>query len=329
MATSGTTTTLVHVSEQHEESIREALENALAPSTRRAYASHWRSFSAWCAVHGYTEAMFAPLTVTAYLSSLTQRSPSTVESARAAILHYADAESSAILRSHEGLRTALAGVRRTTRRGHTTSKARALSSAEIRSMVAASSGATPAEIRDRAMFLVMIALGLRASDAVTLDLADLRRVPSGMVVTVRYSKTSDLPVDLALSSVDDASCCPVVALSAWVNIIRAVEPEGVSEGGPLFRAVRRGGWNVSGTRLSVDAVGDVIRRMAERASGVSTEGLSSHSCRATYATRSLEAGVPREEVRRTGRWSSESVMSGYVRSQEMWSRPASSWLGTI
>lgn len=325
MATPGT---LVRVTAEHEESIREALENSLAASTRRAYASHWRSFSAWCAVHGYSETMLSPLTVTAYLSTLASRSPSTVESSRAAILYYADSSSAEVLRSHEGLRTALSGVRRTTRRSHTTSKARALESTEIRSMVAASSGNTPAEVRNRALFLVMIALGLRGSDAVGLDLADVRRVPSGMVVTVRYSKTSDIPVDLALSSVDDASMCPVVALSAWMNILSALEPAGVAEGASLFRAVRRGGWNISGTRLSVDAVGDAIRRMAEKAL-VSTEGLSSHSCRSTYATRSLAAGIPRSEVQRTGRWSSEAVMSGYVRSQEMWSRPASSWLGTV
>lgn len=322
--------TLVRVSERHEESIREALSNSLAPSTRRAYASHWRTYSAWCVVNGYQEAMFAPLTVTAYLSSLTERSPSTVESARAAILYHAGSDA-AVLRSHEGLRLTLQGVRRTTRRSHTTSKARALESAEIRSIVAASSGVTPAEIRDRAMFLVMIALGLRASDAVTLDIADLRRVPSGMVVTVRYSKTSDLPVDLALSAQDSATMCPVLALEAWLGILRTLESaDGAESGAPaLFRAVRRGGWNVASTRLSVDAVGDVVRRMAERA-GVSTEGLSSHSCRSTFATRALAAGdIPREEIQRTGRWSSEAVMSGYVRSQEMWSRPASSWLGTI
>lgn len=50
------------------ERIQEAVDNALAANTLRAYAAQWRVFAAWCTEHGHQELPAHVQTVAAYLS---------------------------------------------------------------------------------------------------------------------------------------------------------------------------------------------------------------------------------------------------------------------
>ena len=108
-------TAIATISDPDQRRITSALAAALAPNTLRAYTSAWRTYSTWITLSGYEGREFEPLIVTAYLTTLSARAPSTVETARAAILHHAGSEAQ-MLRSHAGLRLALKGVRRETDR---------------------------------------------------------------------------------------------------------------------------------------------------------------------------------------------------------------------
>lgn len=325
---------LGRISADDAERIAHAISESLSKNTRAAYTQAMKNYRAWLANRGTASDIWDPLVIAAYLTSMSEqhRAPSSIDQARAAILRAAqEAGRGDAIRHDAGLRVVMAGIRRERSRAHTRSQARALSAHEIRALISALPE-THQGVRDRALVLTMLALGLRASDAATLNLGDIRFIPQGCEVTVRYSKTSSTPVVLALPYAS-GDVCAVTALRAWISVLdqqtsssNSDESRSPADNG-LFRQIRRGGWPVQHGRMSTDAIGDAITRAAERA-GIDTAGLSSHSMRATFATRALESGIPEGEVQRTGRWASADMVRHYDRSSA-WARPAASWLSTL
>lgn len=317
-----------------QERVARAVEDALAPASRRAYASATRTYRSWLLTRqDGSKAVLAPgimysgEMVASYLTRLAENgaSPSSIETARAAIIHSSkDHQMAAELRSSEGLKTVMRGVRRTTLRTHSVTKARALTPSEIRRTVAAAP-CTLAGYRDRTILLVGVSLGLRSSEIVALTFADISEVEAGYEVVVRSSKTSDLPISLALPRLHEsnASLCPVRAVGQYIEALRALG-ESTAGTSAIFRPIRRGGWTLSGKSMGSESLTPLLRGMAERA-GVATDHLTSHSLRATFATRALESGASTLEVMRVTRHSSLATLRGYDRSSR-WQQPASGWL---
>jgi hypothetical protein len=86
-----------------------------ADATRRAYASDWRDFAAWCADHGQNELPAAPATVAAYLSALASAGAkvSTIRRRCAAIADAHRRNGHDNPAAHAGVKATLAGIART------------------------------------------------------------------------------------------------------------------------------------------------------------------------------------------------------------------------
>lgn len=156
-------------------------------------------------------------------------------------------------------------------RGERPPAGRHLSRAEI-AAVLAGCDRTPAGLRDAALIAVLYGTGLRRSEAVALDLADLDLAAAS--VRVQSGKGGKhrvvfLPAGAA------------AALSAWLAV-RGADP------GPLFSPVRRGGHPVVGRRLTDGAVGYILNRRAD-AAGVARFG--AHDLRRTAVGDLLDAGA--------------------------------------
>lgn len=319
---------ITRLSDADAERIAQAVEDSLSENTRRAYRSAMRRYQAWISVSGYEATMWTPEVVSAYIAALADASPSTVEIARAAILHHAarhDASTATLLRDHPGVRATVRGVRRQ-QRGWTPTRARAFSRAEIRAMADTCDVRTPQGIRDRAVLLVMVSLGLRASDMASLRWSGVSAVDGGLDIEVPYSKTDATAVTLALPRIG-GPLCAVTALEAWQRVITALDEE--PNRGRVLRPIRRGGWSVGGpdAECSTEVVSTIIHRLSEAAGLAQDRGrVSTHSCRATMATLALDAGVPESQVAITGRWKSLQVLRRYDR-RTRWSDPAGGWLG--
>jgi len=301
------------------------IEAALSEKTRATYASQWRTYSAWLAQREYVDA-FRPEIVAAYLAWVAEnRSPSSVDQARAAILHYAGQENgsvAALLREHTGIRTTMRGTRRLAR-GRVVRQARALTKAEIRAMVQTLSREDSIRAQhDRALLLLGLGLGVRGSELVRIRLRDIAEVDGGLDVTIAFSKVSDEPQVIPVAEVHGL-LCPVAALRTWIQTLARLGIDG--EDDPLFHPIRRGGMSVAREGLSAPSVTDVLARIAE-AAGVRTEGLRSHSLRSTYCTLALAAGFAERDVAR-GRWAEGSAMIHRYNRAEAWENPASGWLG--
>jgi site-specific recombinase XerD len=164
---------------------------AHAGATHRAYAIDADAFAIWCAHRGAVALPAPPETVAAYLTDLADAGakPASI-TRRASGIGWAHAQAGHPRPTeHPGVRAVLRGIRRdAAARGVRTAKARALTPAQLRALVEDLPD-TLAGARDRVVILLGYALGLRASDLVSLRVQDLTAAGEGLDVYVARSKT--------------------------------------------------------------------------------------------------------------------------------------------
>ena len=192
---------------------------AKAPATRKAYASDWAHFQAWCDEMGLSSLPVGPQTVAVYIAALAEsHKPATISRRMAAI----EAAHKAVgLESPASMRNgAVASVWHGIRRTHGVAqdaKAPVLVD-ELRGMVRNLRRGVIG-IRDRALLLVGFAGAFRRSELVALDFADLRFTSDGLVITLRRSKVDQEGEGrkLGIPYGSNPDTCPVRSLKAWLE----------------------------------------------------------------------------------------------------------------
>jgi integrase len=276
----------------------------LAPSTLDAYRKDWGHFERWCLLHGVSSLPASGEDTASYLAALYQRdgcAKSTVMRRAAAIGHHHRNANQPSPLEHELVRELLPAIRR--RRERPVSEARALSTTELLSMLQVL-GTDAKGLRNRAVLLAGFFGGLRRSEIVAIDVADLSPSPAGVTVRIGFSKTDQnghgRSIALPRQTNDDR--CPVRAIDRWRTEAEITE-------GPLFRRVRRGG--VIGDQAMTDQSVNLIVKDAAGAAGVHVEGLSAHSLRSGFVTAAAHAGqTERQIARQTGHRS--DVLRRYI-----------------
>jgi integrase len=274
-----------------------------AAATRRAYASDWRQFSAWCGEAGRCPLPASGDTVALYVVSLAQsRSVATIERRLTSITaeHLAVGQASPV---DGAVRAVVTGVRR--KIGVAQAAKAALSVDDLRAMVA-ELPAGPLGARDRAVLVLGFASGLRRAELAALERRDVRIVGAGVVVTVRRSKTDQEGVgrELGVHRGRRVATCPVRALEAWLR-------ERGNWPGPLFcRVVGRG--RVERRGLAPAAIAGIVQRAAASV-GLDPTMYAGHSLRAGCVTAAAEAGAGEAAImQRTGHRSTR-VLRRYIR----------------
>ena len=279
---------------------------ARSSNTRRAYASAWEAFCAFCATTGSAPRPAGAALVADYLTHLAEsgRKVATINMATAAI---AAAHRTAGLddpTKQEAVRLLLTGIRREL------GTAPAQKAPAMRTDLARMLASLPDSLagrRDRALLLLGFAGAFRRSELVALDVADLRFNAGGLVIVLRRSKT-DQEGQGALKHVpqlSEAALCPVRALQAWLDSAGIVS-------GPVFRKVDR--WGVVGARrLAPGAVAELIKRAAT-AAGMEPRQFAGHSLRAGFATQAAADDVDTLAIREVTGHKSDAMLARYVRS---------------
>jgi len=159
--------------------------------------------------------------------------------------------------------------------------------------------------RDRALLLIGFAGGLRRSELVGLDLADLEFVGEGLVITLRRSKTDQVGRGRRIGIPHARGrWCPVREIQAWIEAAEIEE-------GPLFRSLRKGG-AISANRLSGEAISVLIKRHVRQIS-LEPAKFSGHSLRAGFVTSAARAGIATHLIRQQTGHASDVTMSRYIR----------------
>lgn len=244
------------------------VEAASSANTRKAYASDWKHFSAWC-----RRSNLAPLpphsqTVGLYITAcasgegergMKANAVSTIER-RLSSLSWNYAQRGLILdRKDRHIATVMAGIRNSHARPPVQKEAAMAS--DIIAMIETLDRGTLRGLRDRAMLLIGYAGGLRRSEIVGLDLkADqteegsgwIEVLDKGMLATLR-GKTGWREVEIGRGSSD--ATCPVAAVETWIKFAKIAH-------GPLFRRVTGQGKSVGANRLNDKEVARLVKRTA-------------------------------------------------------------------
>jgi site-specific recombinase XerD len=291
--------------------VRHYVENALSENTRRAYKNDMVHFRVWGGTIPAT-----PEQIASYLSdhagslSLATLSRRLVSIGMAhKVAGYSSPTSSEIVR------LTLRGIRRTHAKKQR--QAAALLKDDLLTILR-QMPATPKGARDKALLVLGFAAGLRRSEIVGLDIADIAFVPQGMIVTLRQSKTDRLREGRTIAvPFGRTSVCPVQIAREWLALLPGRD-------GPLFRPIAKGGC-IRSQRLTDHAVSDLVKHYAGKI-GLDAAAFSGHSLRAGLVSSCAMAGVASWIIKRTTGHRSEEMVQRYVRPVEAFSYNAAGFL---
>lgn len=244
------------------------VEAASSINTRKAYASDWRHFSAWCRRSGLSPLPPQPQTVGLYITAcasgtaergMKANSVATIERRLSSISWNYTQRGLSLDRKDRHIATVMAGIRNSHARPPVQKEA--VMAADIIAMLETLDRGTLRGIRDRAMLLIGYAGGLRRSEIVGLDLkADQTEdgrgwidiLDKGMLVTLR-GKTGWREVEIGRGSSD--ATCPVATVEIWIKFAKLAH-------GPLFRRVTGQGKSVGSERLNDKEIARLVKRTA-------------------------------------------------------------------
>jgi len=271
------------------------VEAASSANTRKAYASDWKHFSAWCRRQNLSALPPDPevvgLYITACASGAAERgvkpnSVSTIERRLAAIGWNFSQRGMVLDRKDRAIATVMAGIRNT--HAAPPRQKEALLPEDLIAMLETLDRGTLRGIRDRAMLLIGFAGGLRRSEITGLDLGRdqtedgrgwIEILDKGLLITLR-GKTGWREVEVGRGSSD--ATCPVIAVETWIKFAKLAK-------GPVFRRVTGKGKNVGPDRLNDQEVARLVKRAA-LAAGVRGD-LSEVDREILFAGHSLRAGL--------------------------------------
>lgn len=287
---------------------------AIAPTTRRAYASAWARFVAFCELHDQ-QALPAPATTLILYLAFRARSvrPSTLELDLSAIGRAHELAGHANPRRSPHVRAWRKGHRRRT--GVAPQQVLPLLAAELahvaRLLEARSETAKPraraVALRDRAMLLIGWCAMLRRSELAALHVGDITETADGLSVLIRRSKADQEGEGVVIGVPRGlGAACPVLA---WRAYLEAAPAEADA---PAFRRAVSTGPPAAGAGLSPKTVGRRVKAAAELG-GADPAGFGGHSLRAGCATSAAAAGKAERAIMRQGRWRSRAMVDRYVR----------------
>ncbi|MFT4262031.1 MAG: tyrosine-type recombinase/integrase [Nocardioides sp.] len=318
--------------------IAAALEADIAPSTRKIYATMWRHWATWCTGRGIAALPADPDAIAAYL---TERA--------AAGLRYGSLEvsCSAIAYEHRcadlpnptsdpTLRRVLRGLRRTLGCG-TQRPAHPLTLDEIHRLIEPLDPTRLASARDKALILLGYASALRPSELSNLRYDDLALHSSGLLITIRRSKTDqDAHGEIiAVAQGAHADTDPVNALIQWTKLRGLGNPGSLGtveihrrDAGSRFVFPQLPALGTERERqLSPNGVSEALQRRAKKA-GLGHLHISGHSLRAGHATTAAHNGASLDRIAaQTRHRRLATLLDHYIRPADALTRTTSRDLG--
>ncbi|MFI4989307.1 MAG: tyrosine recombinase [Solirubrobacterales bacterium] len=249
-----------------------------AERTRRAYRVDLEQFAQWAGAQGLTPGELGPKAVRRYIAHLSERGAAPSTSARKLAALRALFQSQ---REHGRIAENPADLVSTPRRG--THLPRVLSAREAAGLLDAIPAGGPLELRDRAMFELAYACGLRAEELVSLKVIDVDHDGEQLRVEGKGRKTRFVPVgEPAMKAVREYLDRARGALAA--------EPRAEGRAGAadvLFLSKTGRGLGTSDVRRRLRMWAARAGAVTDRAGGA----VSPHALRHSFATHLLDGGA--------------------------------------
>ena len=240
--------------------IATAIEAELAPSTRAVYAGTWRQWERWCRGRGLDALPAAPEALAAYLTERAEAGLTfgTLDGYCCGIAHrhyqegLPDPTADVVVRRmRRGMRRMMGVAPR--RQAHP------LTVSELAQIVARIDTDRAIGIRDRAVILLGYASAMRPGEISALDVEDLITNPTGILISVRRSKTDQDGHGqlVGVARGDNPLTDPIRALDPWL-MTRTAGP------GALFTRVVYPG-SLTTERIGPRAVSRLVQQRANAA----------------------------------------------------------------
>lgn len=273
---------------QIEEELTQALIQAPdADNTRRAYESDQRLYLDWCAARGVSPLTHDARQLVRYIAAMVAQdyALNSIQRHVSAISRlHADAGWETPTRTRD-VRNALKNLKAANQRPDR--KALPLYADQVRAICSELSAYELKDMRDRALLCLGFQLGARRAEIVALNVDDLEKMPRGMIVTLRRTKTSQT-ARVGVRHGHHRQSCPVRAITDWL------EAAGIKEGA-VFRSVDR--WENLGERLSPRDVSRIIKaRIAMLGDGLDPADYSGHSLRRGMINSAKRQGYDRGDI---------------------------------
>jgi len=310
------------LTEADAERIATTIEAELASSTRDMYAGAWRQWERWGRGRGVNALPAAPEALAAFLAERAEAGLTfgTLDGYCSGIAHrhlqqgLSDPTADVVVRRvRRGLRRILGVAPR--RQAHP------LTVAELGRIVSSINADTAIGIRDRAVILLGYASAMRPGEVSALDTADIITKPTGILISVRRSKTDqDARGQLVgVARGDNRVTDPIRALDDWLKI----RPAGP---GALFTRVVYPG-SLTTVRIGPRAVSRLVQQRAN-AAGFSGIPVTGHSLRAGHATTAAVNGAPIDRIAaQTRHRDLGTLLNHYIRPAEALAHTTSRELG--
>lgn len=284
---------------------RDYAQASKATATRKAYASDLRDFAAFCHELGESMLPATAQTVALYLTNLA--ATKTVATIRRRMVSIAQAHKERQFENpvaNAQVQAIVSGITRT--KGTAQRKKDALTGEHLRNALLTISTDTLKGKRDKAMLLLAFACAGRRSEIAALNVEDIRFEKSGLVVTIRRSKTdqSGAGREIGVPLVANQGLCAVRALKTWL------EASGI-DGGAIFRTFSCKS-ELNGNRIDGKDVSRLVQRVVGNA-GIEGD-FAAHSIRAGFITTAASTkGVSEVDIQRVSGHRSVAILRGYVR----------------
>ncbi len=288
--------------------LRAILEASVAPNTKKAYASDFADFVAWCEKQDLPSLPSTPATVIAYLHHLVTLGlrTSTLERRLVSITKAHELAAFQSPAFHPLVKQFWKGVVRTKGRAKDGAEPRLWE--DIRAVVSAIPADTPLALRDKALLLCGWWGGFRVSELASMQLAHVSFVPQGAEVFVPRSKGDQEGEGAVVTLAPQSACCPVSALRTYLahrgehdgalwqkNLLGRPSPFGLSDEGITLR----------------------LRHWAAIA-GFAPSSFSPHSLRAGIATQLALWDVEERLIQRHLRHKNVLQTRRYIRLADRW-----------
>ncbi|MFC4242645.1 tyrosine-type recombinase/integrase [Gryllotalpicola reticulitermitis] len=308
--------------ELHAARIADALDSALAPSTRAAYRGALDRLARWARRERFVEPM-SPACLAAYVTELaeTGRSASAIGQVLAAVAREAFETGAPDPTQDPVLRQVVEGSRRRVAEHHVVRRAHPMTTPELARILAAIDQETVVGRRDAAITALLYAGAFRRSEVAAFNRSEFTVGADGIRILVRRSKRDQLAVGetVGIARGKHAATDPVRLVTRWLAGRGKVGPTE-----PVFVKVTRTGALCS-SHMTGHAIGEIIKSRA-KAAGLDAP-ITGHSGRRGHVSTAILAGSDLAVVAKTTRHKSLSSLMLYADELRVMERTTSADLG--
>jgi integrase len=292
------------LTDEETKALRDLVSRAWSESTRRAYTWGWRVFEKWCASQGLSSMPAEATTVALFIDSQVKAEASTsaiqIQIAAVRWIH----EMAKVWSPTSSPEVKLAWKSAARMLGTAAKHPKSPATLDlIEPVIEAIDRSSPRGKRDAAVILVGFYSALRRSNIAEIRRDDISRVPDGIAIRVRWSKTDQAGRGETIGiRRHGGPFCAVAALEAWL----AVAP-------PSARVFP----------ISPRMVATIVKRRFA-AVGLNPRDFGGHSLRAGFVTSAFRAGASDVEVMGTTTHKNATHLARYRREADPVARGASS-----